>query len=134
MLVHIPTMGVLVNMWFGEFDKEKSSSGAIKEYPRYVPCTFKNVYLDNPDQWQEIDTKSALGKKILKYYPDVLPVCDESGILVDIIVPKLEENKKERELKRQELKKEAESRGYKNKVNIRPKNLLPFLQLEPHDS
>lgn len=86
MLVHIPTMGCLISVWLGDYERDKNNRGTIIEYPKYISCTFENTQLENPEEWQEIETKSSLGKKILLYYPDIKPVFDERGILSQVFL------------------------------------------------
>lgn len=128
MLVHKTSKGILEEIWTGELEKVKINKVTI-EVPLYKKCTFKNTYLENPDEWWEINIDSVLGRKIKKFYPWIDFVVDENGRLVDVLSQKMEENKEKREKLKEEKKKEAENRGYKSRTNIRPKNLMPFLKV-----
>lgn len=96
MLIHKPTMACLAYVW---------DSGAT----RLIQAFFGTVgYLDNPDEWVEVDIHSQLGLKALKYYPSMTPVY-MGDRLVDVIPTT---RKKKRDMVSEQRKEDAQQRGY----------------------
>lgn len=129
MLVHLPIMGILESRWVFKIFKTEYGEVEGKE-AAYVPCTFKNTYLENPEEWVEVSSSSLLGKKIKRHYPWLEPVYNDEGQFVDVnIIDKYNgEYVKMQEEIREEKKEEAKERGYKSRYNIRPRGLMPFLK------
>lgn len=124
MIVHKQTMGAIHTTWTGE---TKLAPGGILE-PIMVPARLSDFPWLEPEEWWEImPDQTALIKKILRYYPDLIPVTDRNGNLVDV-KPIQESQDPEQEKIRAELKEEACNRGYTHGGFVRPKDVMPFLK------
>ena len=96
MLIHKPTMACLAYVW---------DSNAT----RLIQAFFRTVkYLDNPDEWVEVDIHSQLGLKAMKYYPSMTPVY-MGDRLVDVI-PTM--RKRKHDMAAEQQKDDARQRGY----------------------
>lgn len=119
MLVHKATMGILDKIWRGEYIHSKNDG--------LIPL-LRSVQLEdfpelNAADWWEVPDTGPLAKRILRYYPLLLPVTDEAGELVDAVI--LRPGKREED--RAALNAEAARRGYQKRGYVRPKMLFPFL-------
>lgn len=124
MLVHKRTMGAIEYVWDGEY-KPTGINGRYEAKMRQV----KLEDVDYPDEWWYVPSGSALARKVNMYYPWIEPVVDNDGCLVDVVLTATQErraNRKEQQIKN---KSDAMQRGYaKYNKNLRPKNLMPFVQ------
>lgn len=127
MLVHKKTFGVLQWIWTGDYTYD--NHGAYrKEIPIEHEATLEDIPEEERDEYFVIDAKSSLGKKLTLYYPDVIPIYDDDGNLVDVKSTIAEQKRAEKEARNDRLTEEAEKRGYKNRGRVRPKNLMSFLK------
>lgn len=85
MLVHKESLGVLHWLWEGEYATNFGVRLPVMRQARSV----QQLGLD-PREWWEVENP-ALVRRILRCYPDFVPVCDEAGNLVDIEMPVMEE-------------------------------------------
>ena len=115
-IIHKKTMGAVDRIWNGKWRIIQ-----CRREPFYEPAKLSDFPELNPDDWWEIRTGSKLGKKVVRYYPEIEPVVDENGLLVDIKRSACRKEPKEEWLLEERLK---GKRGQPHK------NLMPFLQLE----
>ena len=121
MLIHKRTMGILDQVWFGQY--RKTAAGRI--LPAEHPCTLADV--EDPENWWEVPSRGALARQAKLHYPDIVPVTDEEGNLIGVKPIETEASIMDQEMKKacQEI---AKSRGYQDIGRIRPRRLMPFIK------
>lgn len=117
MLIHKATMGVLDQIWTGEY--RRSPSGGREPLERQASMDD----VDDPEHWWEIPGNGPLAKRLRTLYPCCDPVVGEAGELLDVR-PWAQSQEEDREAHRQK----ARSRGYRSPGRVRPENLMPFLK------
>lgn len=123
MLIHKATMGVLDRVWLGKYQYDAKLG---TKTPVLHAVTLSDV--DDPEDWWEIPSNSSLAKMVQRYYPRIFPEVDtETGQLVNV---RIQKEKEEQTLAVPFAKSEAEQRGYKRRVQIRPKDVMLFLRKE----
>lgn len=127
MLVHKKTFGVLQWIWTGDYTYDNRGTYR-KEIPVEHEATLEDIPEEERDEYFVVDAKSSLGKKLTLYYPDVIPIYDDDGNLVDVKSTVVEQKRAEKEARNDLLTEEAEKRGYKNRGRVRSKNLMSFLK------
>lgn len=111
-------MGVLDRIWTGQHTRGPNGI----QCPVERPAVLSDV--DDPEEWWEIPGSGALAKKIRRYYPWITPDIGQDGNLVDVQIQR--ETPKQASA-REELRKEAAKRGYKQPKRLRPRGIMPFL-------
>ena len=115
MLVHKATMGVLLDLWTGEHRRDPVTG---KDIPILRAATLADV--PDPEGWWVVPANTPLGRRILRYYPNLVPVVGEGGELLDALPDRPEKPEPDRS--------EAQARGYKKRTRLRPKNLFDFMR------
>lgn len=118
MLVHKATMGILDRIWTGQHTR--GPDGILNPVER--PARPSDV--DDPEEWWEIPSSGTLAKKIRRYYPWITPEIGQDGKLVDV---QIQRDTPKQAVIREELRKEAAKRGYKQPKRLRPRGIMPFL-------
>jgi len=97
--------------------------------PVMKPAMLADFPWLEPEEWWELEPKqTALIKKILRFYPDMRLITNDSGQPVDAerLSPEPELDPEE-EKSKQALEEEAIRRGYTKANMVRPKGVMPFL-------
>lgn len=118
MIVHKATMGVVDRVYTGK--NQTGPDGVVVPVMREARLS-DYPWLD-PAEWWDV-TDPALQKRLRRYYPDLRPVVDEAGELVDAEILRPEEDREAEKT----AQAEARARGYKRKGNLRRTGLMPFL-------
>lgn len=112
-------MGVLDRVWIGEY--RHGQDGGI--YPYFRSARLRDFPALAPGEWWELPANGPLVRKVRRYYPDILPVTDDAGGLVDVVLPKRETAEDGAAARREE----AARRGYKRAASVRPLGVFEFL-------
>lgn len=119
MLVHKATMGVLDQIWRGEYIRSRSGS----PIPLLRSARLEDFPELNAADWWELPDTGPLAKRVRRYYPLLTPVTDEAGELMDVVILRLGKQEEDKAA----LTAEAARRGYRKRGCVRPKMLFPFL-------
>lgn len=127
MLVHKRTLGVLEYIWTGLYTINPKT-GEEEPLPRRAERQDLLDAGEDPADWWELSGPPGLLNVLRHNAPLIVPELDADGNLVGAKPLWQLERQKAQEAVRAKAREENQARGYKSRVNLRPKGMMPFLR------